>query len=224
MKMACSGSCRISSSIKSGHPLASLARPPARHPPVAGFRLPFVGPPLHQHAPCPPPRRSGLRFPTPVGHGRGLASRPGWAVPGEGVGSPCLRLCLPRFATLETRSRNLRRSACARLHPRPGDGKTKFLPPQRQPAAARLRSRLSLSAVGSASPTQACSPLPKQSCLSFGVNRPGCVPCQTGSRLFFCLQSKLPGKQPPQPKRRPAVAAGGAPRLKTFLPIRWPIR
>ena len=31
-------------------PLAPLARPPARHPPVAGFRLPFVRPPLHQHA------------------------------------------------------------------------------------------------------------------------------------------------------------------------------
>ena len=29
--------------------LASLARPPARHPPVAGFRLPFVGPPcIHE--------------------------------------------------------------------------------------------------------------------------------------------------------------------------------
>ena len=28
-----------------------------------------------------PPRRAGLRFPSPVGHGRGLATRPGCAVP-----------------------------------------------------------------------------------------------------------------------------------------------
>jgi len=31
-------------------PLASLARPPARHPTVAGFRSPSFRPPLHQHA------------------------------------------------------------------------------------------------------------------------------------------------------------------------------
>jgi hypothetical protein len=103
----------------------------------------------------PPPRRSGLRFPPPVGHGRGLASRPGCAVPGEGVGLPCLRLCLPRCATLETRSRNLRRSACARLHPRPRNRRSKSSPTP--PAASRCsrRSRLSLSASDSASPTQA---------------------------------------------------------------------
>ena len=48
----------------------------------------------------------------------------------------------------------------ARLHPRPenrGDAAA-FLPPHRQPAATRLRSRLSLSASGTAIPTQAGPP------------------------------------------------------------------
>ena len=38
-------------SIRLALALASLARPPARHPTMAGFRMPFVGPPLHQHVP-----------------------------------------------------------------------------------------------------------------------------------------------------------------------------
>ena len=80
--------------------------------------MPFFGPPLHQHIPfrhrsapflscilhfvrmwicyvrclryrLPPSKHSP---PAPVGHGRGLASRPGCAGPGEGVGSPWLHL------------------------------------------------------------------------------------------------------------------------------------
>ena len=56
--------------------------------------MPFFRPPLHPRSALPPPRRVGPSRvgPSPVGHGRGLASRPGCAVPGEGVGSPCLRL------------------------------------------------------------------------------------------------------------------------------------
>ena len=51
----------------------------------------------------------------------------------------------------------------ARLHPRPGNGgdAAEHLPPPRQPAAARLRSRLSLSAWKSAAPTQAGPLRPK---------------------------------------------------------------
>ena len=86
----------------------------------------------------PPPRLSGLRFPTPVSHGRDLASRPGCTVPGEGVGSPCLRLASLGARRSILTPRNLRRSACARLHPRPGNAEVKFLPNHRQPAAARV--------------------------------------------------------------------------------------
>ena len=66
-----------------------------------------------------------------------------------------------------------------------------FLPPPRQPAAARVRSRLSLSASGSAVSNQAGLLQTKITAMSIGVNRPGCVPCQAGSRLVFCRQSKL---------------------------------
>ena len=47
---------------------------------------------LHPRSTLPPPRRFGLRFPTPVGHGRGLAPRPGCACPGEGIDSARRRL------------------------------------------------------------------------------------------------------------------------------------
>ena len=56
---------------------ASRVRPPARHPSVAGFRYAVLRAALYPRSTLPPPRRVGLRFPTPVGHGRGLASRPG---------------------------------------------------------------------------------------------------------------------------------------------------
>ena len=57
--------------------------------------MPSFRPPLHPRSTLPPPRRVGLRCPTPVGHGRGLASRTGCAVPGEGVASPWLRPASP---------------------------------------------------------------------------------------------------------------------------------
>ena len=101
----------------------------------------------------PPPRLSGLRFPTPVSHGRDLASRPGCTVPGEGVGSPCLRLRL-RPAS-----------------PTPGERGTMFLPFHRQPAAARHRSRLSLSASGSSVSNQAGLLQTNIAAISIGVNR-----------------------------------------------------
>ena len=59
---------------------------------VAGFRFTILRAAQHPRIVLPPPRRAGLRFPPSVGHGRGLATRPGCAGPGEGVGSPCLRL------------------------------------------------------------------------------------------------------------------------------------
>ena len=104
---------------------------------------------------------------------------------GGGVGSPCLRLCLPRCATLETRSR-----ATSPTPPAPGFTHARgddagFLPPLRQPAAARHRSRLSLSASGSSVSNQAGLLQNNIAAISIGVNRPGCVPCRAGSRLGF---------------------------------------
>ena len=61
---------------------------------VAGFRFAVLQAAFASARSIPPPQHSGLRFPSPVGHGRGLATRTGCAVPGEGVGSPCLRLRL----------------------------------------------------------------------------------------------------------------------------------
>ena len=72
-------------------PLASLARPPARHPHGGGLSCAVRRAALHQHGTSPPPRRSGLRFSSPVGHGRGLATRPGGTGPGEGTDSASLR-------------------------------------------------------------------------------------------------------------------------------------
>ena len=147
---------------------------------------------VYTRSALPPPRRSVLSFSPPVGHGRGLVTRLGCAIPGEGVGSPCLRLCLPRCATLETRSR-----ATSPAPPAPGFTHARgddagFLPPLRQPAAARHRSRLSLSASGSSVSNQAGLLQNNIAAISIGVNRPGYVPCRAGSRLVFCRQSKLP--------------------------------
>ena len=54
--------------------------------------MPSFRPPCITRSTLPPPRRVGLRFPPPVGHGRGLASRPGCAGPGEGIDSARRRL------------------------------------------------------------------------------------------------------------------------------------
>ena len=145
--------------------------------------MPSFRPPLHPRSTLPPPRRVGLLCPTPVGHGRGLASRPGCADPlpssftSFGCGSakplPALPLAtglaFTRFALAA--SRYLRRAslllrvACVRSSS-PGFTHARrhaagFLPPLRQPAAARHRSRLSLSALGSASSTQDGSAAPQ---------------------------------------------------------------
>ena len=125
-------------------PLASLARPPARHPTVAGFRSPSFRPPCiheahfrHRGAPV-----SGFLRPSATV----AAWHPGPAESFRGKASV--------------------RLGFARLHPRPGNGgdAAEHLPPPRQPAAARARSRLSLSASGSASPTQAGPPRTKHLC------------------------------------------------------------
>ena len=118
-----------------------------------------------------PPRRAGLRFPSPVGHGRGLATRPGCAVPGEAS----VRLVYGS----RTSVRFARNSLCATSAAPPVSGftharrtgKRSSCNHHRQPAAARLRSRLSLSAWGSTVPTQERRQRSKHSCLSFGVNR-----------------------------------------------------
>ena len=134
---------------------------PASSPPPAGGGLSFavLQAALHPRSTLPPPQRIGLRFPTPVGHGRGLASRPGWADPGERRRFALAASRFLRRASLPLRATCVR-SAFARLHPRPGNGgkAAAFLPAHRQPAAARHRSRLSLSASGCAVPTQAGPP------------------------------------------------------------------
>ena len=68
------------------------ARPPARHPHGGGLSYAVLRAALHPRSTLPPPRRSGLRFPPPVGHGRDLANRPGCADPGEGIDFVSLHL------------------------------------------------------------------------------------------------------------------------------------
>ena len=69
-----------------------------------------------------------------------------------------------------------------------GARETRFLPTHRQSAAARVRSRLSLSAWVLPHRLRWERRAQNTPASSIGVNRPGCVPCQTGSRLFFCRQ------------------------------------
>ena len=100
---------------------------PASSPPPAGGGLSYADlqAALHPRSALPPPRRVGLRFPTPVGHGRGLAARPGCAVRGKASIPPgvvstgsgaAVRRDLPGFA-----------SAC--FHPCPENGPFQmFLP------------------------------------------------------------------------------------------------
>ena len=83
---------KSSDSSSSSCPFASLARPPARHPHGGGLSFAVLQAALHPRNTLPPPRRAGLRFPTPVGHGRGLAARPGCAGPGESIDSARRRL------------------------------------------------------------------------------------------------------------------------------------
>jgi len=99
-------------------PLASLARPPVRHPPVADFRLPSFGPPLHQHAhfrhrsapvfaTLRPSATVAAWHPGPTAPVRGKASiPPGVVSTGSGA---AVRRDLPGFA-----------SAC--FHPCPENG------------------------------------------------------------------------------------------------------
>ena len=138
------------------------------------FVMPFFGPPcIHEatfrHRGASVLRASVLRPSATV-----AAWHSGPAAPFRGKASVCLGF--------------------ARRHPRPGSGVNAagFLPPPRQPAAARHRSRLSLSASGSSVSNQAGLLQNNIAAISIGVNRPGYVPCRAGSRLVFCRQSKLP--------------------------------
>ena len=115
------------------------------------------------------------------------AWHPGPAAPFRGKASVRLGCISLPPACVATAPRRLRPLVFARLHPRPGNGgdAAGLLPAHRQPAAARTRSRLSLSASGTALSTQAGLLQTNITAMSIGVNRPGCVPCQTGSRLVF---------------------------------------
>ena len=76
----------------SGTLLASLVRPSARHPHGGGLSFAVLRAAFTSARTFPPPRRSGLRLPTPVGHGRGLVTWPGCTGPGEGIDSAKRRL------------------------------------------------------------------------------------------------------------------------------------
>ena len=99
------------------HPLASLVRPPAGHPQVAGFRYVVLRATLNPRSTLPPPRRSGLRFPAPVGHGRGLASSP--AAPVRGKAS--IPLVFVSTGSGASFHRDLPGFACAQRSSMPGE-------------------------------------------------------------------------------------------------------
>ena len=164
--------------------------------------MPSFRPPLHPRSTLPPPRRVGLRFPTPVGHGRGLASRPGCAGPGEGVGSPPLRPASPTPGKTPQVSCRLPGSqallACAR--------DSLCLPPV---LPFRLRR-------GYYRPT--LLPCPSAS------TGPTAFLAEPDHASFFAGNCHCQGKQPPPVRRPVSVAAGGNPPGKRFLPIHWPIR
>ena len=172
---------------------------------MAGFRFAVLQAALHPRNTLPPPRRAGLRFPTPVGHGRGLASRPGCAAPlpssftSFGCGSakplPALPLAtglaFTRLALAASRylrrASLLLRAACVRssspgfTHAR-GDAAA-FLSAHRQPAAARV-ARDSL-----------CLPLVVPYRLRRGYCRPTLLPCPSAStacrRPSLCSDADL---------------------------------
>ena len=174
--------------------------------------MPFFGPPLHQHATSPPPQRSGRSHSsfTLFGCGSAMAAvsanachrpsihhlrpsatvaawHPGPAAPFRGrrrfalssareprcasliafAQPPPLRL---RSASPTPGERGNRRSSSCRL-------------PGSQPLLARARDSLCLPGycrTDSGGPRRA----PNNPAIPFGVNRPGCVPCRTGSRLL----------------------------------------
>ena len=182
-------------------PLASLVRPPARHHPVAGFRSPSFRPPCIHEA------HFRHRAASVSGFLRPSATVAAWH---PGPAAPVRRKASVRLAF-------------ARLHPRPGNGgdAAEHLPLPRQPAAARHRSRLSLSASDTALPNQAGLVLTNIFAMSIGVNRPSLR--HAGSRLFFYLPRLLPVEQPPPPSAGTG-RCWGAPHPNKFLPIHWPIR
>jgi hypothetical protein len=181
---------------------------------------------LHPRRPLPPPRRSGLRIhpslrSAVICSARRPRSRRG--IPDRLRRSGGRRRFAlsaarePRCAPLETRSaRAFVRSACARLHPRPGNGGDAV--PVNPSAASRCsRSLATLSVcLGSAAPTQDRSAAPQtilpHPSASTACRRPslrsdaGSTMAATranachrpsihrGSRLVFCRQLPLPGE------------------------------
>ena len=150
---------------------------------VAGFRSPSFGPPIHQHAHF---RHRGAPVYVSLRPSATVAAwHPGPAAPFRGKASVrlvCGSACLGALCSKLT-PRNLRRAAFVRLHPRPGNEGNAEVVPARQPAAARHRSRLSLSASGRALPIQAGLLQANTAAISLGVNQPSLR--HAGSRLVF---------------------------------------
>lgn len=143
-----------------------------------------------------------------------------------------LPLCLSGFilrGKASTRYRRRLRRPPPFLHARGNAGKRdrrrgEVPAHHRQPAAARIRSRLSLSA--SLRPHRLRRDRlgnPNISAQSSGVNLPARFAAGTDHALSFSGNRYCHGEQPPLTPVLP-VAAGGPPRPTVSAPIRWPIR
>ena len=182
--------CR-KSSASSGSSCPRVPRP-ASSPPPAGGGLSFavLQAALHPRSALPPPRRSGLRFPTPVGHGRGLASRPGCAAPGEGVDSPWLHLAtsgVRRYCSAPPASARLRPAS-----PTPGERKKRRSVPAASPAASRCSPSLAtLSACLGYCLAESGGATADQHCCHVHRRQPARLR-QAGSRLVFYRPLSLP--------------------------------
>jgi hypothetical protein len=96
---------------------------PASSPPPAGGGLSYavLRAALHQHTVFRHRGASVSVFTSPIGHGRGLATRPGCAVPGEGIDSArrCWRSSMPGERRQVIVFCNINRRQPARLRPSP---------------------------------------------------------------------------------------------------------
>jgi len=183
----------------------------------------------------PPPRRSGLRIHPSLRSDLICSARR----PRSRLGTPARlrrsggrrRFALsaarePRCAPIETHSARASAAPPAPgfTHAR-GTGETQFLPTHRQPAAARLRSRLSLSAWAAPHRLRAGPRRPKESCRILRRQPVRLRPLPNRiTPLFLSTNQNCMGKQPPSPRRRVRSLPGGTRQESGFCPFPPPIR